>query len=354
MRQYFQRDVVLNAFEYTYSLMENRIDFVITWVDGNDPKWRKERDYYAGIEYGEEVHNQSRYRDWDTLRYWFRGIEKFAPWVNKIFFVTLGHLPKWLNTNNSKLQIVKHSEFIPTEYLPTFNSNVIEFYLHKIKGLSEQFVYFNDDFFLIDHVTPARFFKNGLPCDIGGMTFNLHSGMFGTTVLLAKTLVNNHFNKKKVILESPFKWFNICYIRQSVLNLICFLIRRDEFVGFVNPHLPQPFLKQTFVDTWTDCEKDLIRTSQNKFRKYGDVAFWLMRYWQLASNRFSSINPYKDGQYYLVNDNNVSEIVNCIRRQKKKMICLNDSEEISDFEETRNIIIDAFGKILPNKSSFER
>lgn len=333
--------------------MESRIDFVITWVDGNDPEWRKERDYYAGIEYGEEGHIPSRFRDWDTLKYWFRGIEKFAPWVNKIFFVTWGHLPKWLNSDNPKLQIVKHSEFIPPEYLPTFNSNVIEFYLHKIKGLSEHFVYFNDDSFLIDHVTPSSFFKNCLPCDIGGMTFNLHSGMFGASVLLAKTLVNNHFNKTEVVRENPFKWFNLKYMKASLINLLCLLIKKDEFVGFANPHLPQGFLKITFEDAWKNCKDDLIRTSRNRFRNYGDVAFWLMRYWQLASNNFSPINPYKNGIYYLVNDGNVSEIADCICRQRKKIICLNDSDDITDFEETKNRILNAFHEILPETCIFE-
>ena len=139
--------------------MEEKIDFVITWVDDSDPKWRKEFEYYSAQDRRTINTDACRYRDWDTLRYWFRGVEKFAPWVNKIYFVTYGHLPKWLNTDNSKLVIVKHEEFIPAEYLPTFNSFAIEFFFHKIEGLSEKFVYFNDDMFLIDSVSPERFFK---------------------------------------------------------------------------------------------------------------------------------------------------------------------------------------------------
>ena len=333
--------------------MTDKIDFVITWVDGNDPVWQKVHSHYAALVDKDVDNSSARFRDWDTLRYWFRGVENFAPWVNKIFFVTWGHLPDWLDINHPKLQIIKHSAFIPAEYLPTFNSNVIEFYFHHIKGLSEQFVYFNDDFFLINDVAPERFFRNRLPCDIGGMTFNLHSGMFGASVLLAKTLVNNHFNKTEVVRENPSKWFNLKYMKASFINILCLLIKKNEFVGFANPHLPQGFLKNTFEDVWKNCKEDLIRTSRNRFRDYGDVGFWLIRYWQLASNNFSPINPYKDGTYYLVNDNNISEIVDCIRLQKKRMICLNDSEEISDFEETKNRIIEAFDMILPKKSSFE-
>ncbi len=65
------------------------IDFVIAWVDGSDPEWQKERDKYRGAA-GESAENL--YRDWDNVPYWFRGVEKFAPWVNKIHFVTCGHL----------------------------------------------------------------------------------------------------------------------------------------------------------------------------------------------------------------------------------------------------------------------
>ena len=96
--------------------MVNKIDFVITWVDDSDPKWRKEFEYYSAKESRCINTDTCRYRDWDTLRYWFRGVEKFAPWVNKIYFVTYGHLPEWLKTDNPKLVIVNHEDFIPAEY----------------------------------------------------------------------------------------------------------------------------------------------------------------------------------------------------------------------------------------------
>lgn len=332
--------------------MTEKIDFLIAWVDGNDPVWLKERNYYAALDH-REIDN-SRYRDWETLRFWFRGVEKYAPWVNKIFFVTYEHLPSWLNTANPKLQIVTHKDFIPAEYLPTFSSNVFEFYFHKIEGLSERFVYFNDDMFLIDNVKPSRFFKNGLPCDIGGMTINIHNGMFGSSLLLSKTLINENFNKQEVVWQSPSKWFNWRYIPASFINVLCLMIRRKEFVGFVNPHLPQGYLKTIYDGVWAHCAKEIVRTSQSKFRDYGDLAPWLIRYWQLTSNSFSPINPFIDGKYYLVDDYNVSDIVSCIRQQKKKVICLNDSENISNFEETKKAIKDAFVNILPEKCSYEK
>ena len=83
--------------------MEEKIDFVITWVDGNDPAWRKDFEYYSELE-GRDIDKRVvRFRDWENLQYWFRGVEKFAPWVNKIYFVTYGHVPGWLNTEHPKL-----------------------------------------------------------------------------------------------------------------------------------------------------------------------------------------------------------------------------------------------------------
>ena len=73
------------------------IDFVMLWVDDTDPEWRKQRNLYSGKDEAMVDNREARYRDWDTLKYWFRGVEKFAPWVNKIYFVTCGHLPEWLN-----------------------------------------------------------------------------------------------------------------------------------------------------------------------------------------------------------------------------------------------------------------
>lgn len=334
--------------------MNDKIDIVLTWVDGNDPAWRESFEYYASKETDAVQTDASRFREWDTLRYWFRGIEKFAPWANRVFFVTCGHYPEWLDKDHPKLTLVKHADFIPSEYLPTFNSNVIEFWFHRIAGLSERFVYFNDDTFLLGPVTPDRFFRNGLPCDFGGMTVNIHDGVFGTSVMLARTLINEHFNKKEVVLEHPSKWFNARYPLHSFLNLLLLTFRKAKFPGFVNPHLPQGYLKSVYDAVWASCTEDLIRTSRSRFRKYGDIAIWLTRYWQLASNLFSPYNVYRDGKYYLMEDGNIGEIVRCISRQEKKVVCLNDNAALSDFETSKRSILKAFDLILPERSGFEK
>ncbi len=137
--------------------MKYPIDIVIAWVDGNDPTWQQIKALYErpkNINTNEDTKTSidntiQRYRDWENLQYLFRGIEKICSLCkNCSFFVTCGHLPSWLNTKAAKLHIVKHSDYIPEQYLPTFNSSCIELNFHRIDGLSENFIYFNDDFFL--------------------------------------------------------------------------------------------------------------------------------------------------------------------------------------------------------------
>ena len=113
----------------------SNIDFVITWVDGRDPEWRKRKD--ALNENSFEDEREERYRDWGLLPYWFRGVEKYAPWVRKIWFICDQEPPEWLNRDHPKLSIVRHEDYLPDEYRPAFSSHPIELNLHRIKGLSE-------------------------------------------------------------------------------------------------------------------------------------------------------------------------------------------------------------------------
>ena len=171
-----------------------KIDFVIMWVDGNDLKWRKEKNKFLAKD--DEVNNEVRFRDWELLKYWFRGIEKYTPWVNKVYFVTWGHIPDWLNIENDKLVIVNHKDFIPKKYLPTFNSHTIELNLHRIKELSEHFVLFNDDTFITNYMSEEDFFKHELPCEsaIVNPIISIGNDHFSNVSTNNLQIINNHFS----------------------------------------------------------------------------------------------------------------------------------------------------------------
>lgn len=200
--------------------MREEIDFVVAWVDGNDPAWQEERSRYTqNVERQKWNDSPVRYRDWGLLKYWFRGVEKFAPWVRYIYFVTWGHVPSWLNERNPKLKIIRHDEFIPREYLPTFSSHTIELNLHRIPGLSEQFVYFNDDMYLTKSVSPEVFFKNGIPCDTAVM-------LPITLLLLRKMPRLWQFTDSCPLKSNSFGFGEIPFVmRGSIILRICSLYR---------------------------------------------------------------------------------------------------------------------------------
>lgn len=119
--------------------MNKEIDIVIPWVDGSDAKWIQEKRYwYQRLNPDRESNSDTRYQNWDNLAYWFRAVETCLPWFHRICFITWGHVPDFLNLNHPKLKVVRHEDFIPREFLPTFQVNAIEMNLHRIPELSEK------------------------------------------------------------------------------------------------------------------------------------------------------------------------------------------------------------------------
>ena len=326
------------------------IDFVIPWVDGNDPEWIKSFQKYNTNDEKTDTSN-IRYRDHGLLRYWFRAVEEFAPWVNKVHFITNGQKPEWLNINNNKLNWVKHDDYIPNELLPVFSSHPIELYMHKIPNLSEHFVYFNDDIFITNKVSPSYFFKNGLPCDYAIMDIKTGFNMPMTGIVLNNLReINSNFNKHKVIQKNFSKWFNLSYKKRMINNIS--LAPWNKFPGFLNAHTSQPFLKSIIEECWNHCPNALNTAINNKFRNYNDVNQWLFKHWALCKGKFHPVNPYKGKKYLEISDTNINMIAKDITSKRYKEIVINDSF-IEDFESSMEILNNAFNTILPNKSSFE-
>lgn len=245
------------------------IDFVITWVDMNDPKWQAQFSKYSNNKNNTKNGvSKARFRDHGLLKYWFRGVDKFAPWVRKIHFVTDGQKPEWLDENNPKIHLVYHEDFIPSQFLPTYNSVVIERYLHKIPGLTEHFVYFNDDFYIINNVGKERFFKDGLPCDIAVFDYNPSWSQWYRRIKNNIRIINRHFNKKEVMALHHDKWFDKRYGIKARWNYI--LKSYGKFITLRTPHNAQPYLKATFDEVWSAAEKELTETSSNRFRSLSD------------------------------------------------------------------------------------
>jgi hypothetical protein len=143
------------------------IDAVYTWVDGGDPAWQSRKAAALATntwlkDASKLANNDSRYASRDELRYSLRALHCFAPWIRHVFLVTDDQVPAWLDTTHPRITVVSHKEiFGETGTLPTFNSQAIESRLHRIPGLSEHFLYLNDDVFLGRPVGPELFFTPG-------------------------------------------------------------------------------------------------------------------------------------------------------------------------------------------------
>lgn len=334
-------------------MLDEKIDFVVLWVDGGDRNWLEEKNKYAPIGEVTPELEAARFRDWNNMKYWFRAIEKFTPWVNKIHFVTYGHLPKFLNTNNKKLNIVCHDSIIDNNYLPTFNSAAIEVNIHKIEGLADKFVYFNDDTFITSPMKKEDFFVDNLPCAEGleeALTSIGDGAAFAHHLLNDIDVINKYFDKRKQYRKNVTKYFNFKYGVQNIRNLS--LLIWKNYTGFKNSHLPTAYLKKVWEEVWEAEEKRLLETSSHKFRSYYDLNQYVFRQWQIAKGEFfPQLVP---GRVVAVTDNNVKDIAECIKKQNYKMLCINDDQSITNFDEVKKIINEAFEEVLPEKSSFEK
>lgn len=327
------------------------IDFVVTWVYMDDPEWQNEFSKYSGNK--DNTKNgvsKARFRDYGFLKYWFRGVEKFAPWVRKIHFVTSGQKPDWLDENNPKIHLVSHKDFIPAEFLPTYNSVVIERYMYRIPGLAEHFVYFNDDFFIINNINPERFFRNGLPCDIAVFTYNPSWSQWYVRIKNNIRLINRHFDKKEVMKRWHDKWFHKSYGSRARWN---YLLRfYNKFITLRVPHNAQPYLKSTFEEVWAEEGEELTRTSVNRFRALDDYTPELFRIWQICKGNFEPYNTYSDTKMFPLMVKS-KKAVKAIYEQAYSLICLNDNVHIRNYDIVMQNLHDAFQSILPEKSSFE-
>ena len=339
----------------------SEIDFVVTWVDGSDPVWQAEKRKHGGDAAkadGGEANSECRYRDCGLLKYWFRSVERFAPWVNRVFFVTCGQKPDWLNESNPKLVLVNHREYIPPEHLPTFNSNTIELNLHRIRELSEHFVLFNDDMFLLRPVTPAHFFRNGLPvlsCDLGVPAW-LGYNPATHIVLNNSGILRRSLDVERLVWRNMAKFVNVraLGLSRAAKNLLAFAINRMWIAGSFG-HVPLPHLKSTFEEMWQKATPGVLeRTSSSRFRMEWCVNHWMACGWNMVNGRFYPANEKRYGKSVAVNDDTVESICNAIKTQAYLQLCINDSDRITDPECAFKRLAQAFDVILPEKSSFEK
>lgn len=325
------------------------IDVVIAWVDGSDEKWLAEKARFIPPA-EKEASSATRYRDWDNLQYIFRGIEKFMPWVRRIHFVTWGHVPAWLNTANPKLHVVKHTDFIPKQYLPTFSANVIELNFHRIPDLAEQFIYFNDDMFVVKPTKATDFFVDGRPRDMASIS---------PQPIYRNSIMNIELNNLKVLSDyygiddikrNKGKWIKPFLYGQYAVRTAIFM-QFKSVIGIFQPHVPYGLLKSTLETLWEKEDGLLDSVCHNRFRTTNDVNIWLARSWQLLSGNFE---PRSRKFGLLLSASDVKGVSRVLSGElPQKVVCINDDDTVVDFDGTKAQINRLLELLLPDKSSYE-
>lgn len=335
------------------------VDFVVLWVDGNDPEWQKEKDLYLPNDENIKKSNSSaRFRDWDIFKYWFRAVEKYAPWVRNVYLVTWGHVPDFIDLESPKLKFVKHSDFMPQEYLPTFSCFPTELNLWRIEGISEHIVYFNDDMFLTRPVEKSDFFSNGFPkySAVAEPVYPYyHMTAWRHNLFNTAGVANDIFDIRACISENSDKWFSHLYTKQErELNHRVFM--DQKIMGMHFSHLGVPYRCSTMRQVWERIPDRLDSTCRNRFRTMDDVFHQIFQMWEIFNGTFDAVGTLYYGRFVNVSKDNADHVKKDMLSHKYRMMCLNDSEIVSDddYYELKDKFQSAFETLFPEKSSFEK
>lgn len=312
------------------------VDIVVTYLNDQDPVWRaaydkcKDKEIKRGIipASSKQAFGVDRMRDWNTLKYWFRSVEKNCPWVRKIFFVVWGpsQVPDWLDTTNPKLRIVYHNEFIPSRITPVFCSRPIELYTCKIKDLSDKYIRCNDDCYFLNPVEESMFFRDGKPILPDNRRPFTPFTVYPDTAAFWQTF-NNNMEIEKDFLGDKDYTYGIHHLQtacdkkfeESIIKKYgSKILKRCIYSHFRNQHQYSIFL-------YDDLER-------------------------LSGNAIVDDNIYKNSVYtWLKTDLNYNDL------RTKQCVCLNDTDKANEkFDDIRRQQLDFFEIMFPDKSSFEK
>jgi hypothetical protein len=280
------------------------IDVVYTWVDSTDPNWRESHRQYSQHydPHNQSANNEERYIDREELRYSLRSLWMYAPFVRNIYIVTADQSPRWLRANDDRITLVPHRDIFPDpSVLPTFNSHAIEACLHRIPGLSEYFLYLNDDFFLGREATEDDFFSIQ-----GQAKVRLSPSQY-------------IYQGKPEFSAIPTDW--------AAYNSIN-LVERDFDLSFDRrlKHLPYPLRKSTLQELEDRYSQEFTRTRASRFRAITDLAVPSMfaQYYSIATARAVEWPNIKYEYIYLdTGRTNSAERFRQILRRRPTFFCLN-------------------------------
>jgi hypothetical protein len=291
------------------------MDIVITYVNGLDPVWQES--YRSCV--GDSI-NTKHFRDWGTLKYLLRGIERNLPFVRNVYLVVSGEsqVPEWADREN--LKVVLHRDIIPERFLPVFNSASIEIFLNRIPGLDREFIYFNDDIFPLRDCRPEDFFREGR----AAAHFQRH--------LFATGMYKHHSRNGDRL------------AREAAGLGPSALFRRPQ-------HACTALLRDVCDEAWSleagrlEASVSPVRSEDNvNFSLFADYAFYTGRTFphRVSNRHFSTAVASAD------------KVCGFIAAPTADFACINDVNMPEEkFTVFRDALLEAFGKAFPSKSRFE-
>ena len=313
------------------------MDIVILYVNGNDKEWLEKRKKYDP----DTKANVCRFRDNNELKFLLRSIDMYAPWIENIFIVTDSKMPEWLDTGSEKLHIVSNEEIMPAEILPCYNSNVIEEYICYIPGLSETFIYANDDMFFGRPVGKDFFEKDGKPI---------------------VRMIGSKADPKK-------SWQHVFVNAQSVIEQ-----KYGSRLQLIPTHGIDVYSKEYMIKCNEEFAESFDQVRFNTFRKKNDIHRVIFHYYMIMNDacilktykRSSSLrfrlsntlkkvilpSKYNDFLVDKIDKFFVSPIEKLLLWRGPKMLCLNDSEETTEEQLHKYAVL--MNKKYKKKSRYEK
>lgn len=295
------------------------MDYVLPYVDGSDPVWREQyRQMFSSCKMDE-----SRYRSFGTLRYAFRSVAKNMPFIDRIVLIvsTESQVPAWVNRDT--VRIVTHDEFMPENHLPTFSSSAIESDMWRIDGLSDCFVYGNDDFFVLRPLTRGDFFLGDVP--------------------------RLNFSESDFHARNIFRW--CCRNGMDMVADVMGVERTDQWILIKPHHCMKGIVTAHMKELGRRCEK-LIEPTITVMRHRSNVTGYIYHYQEYYSGNYA---PFKACYRYVQIKNDFGQVESMLKDPETDVLCINDAGELNKvyYYSACNMLQDTLDRLFPDECKYE-
>ena len=286
------------------------IDYVVPMVFPDDREWQRDLRRASRGSYSDP--DSVRYRSWHTEQLLVQCIRTFMPWLRNIIIILAreSQVQPWMKN----VRIVFHRDFIPSEFLPTFNSRAMEMFLDRIPGLADHFLYANDDMIPVAPLARDDFFRDGMPCQhMTPKPFPSSPNNFQVACLGGLNFVAEEFG-----LTFTNKWMK-------------------------NGHSIAPILKSTCHHLW-QRDPDRIMASLSPFREPKNFNQYIYSWYQHLSGQYIDHTPRRC--LCTANNHNAAQMAAAILDPQNQIVCINDHEDCPDITAHAALVADAINRRL--------